>query len=165
MSLMSLPPLAEIVTTTTTSPPPASALSLTGALSFNGQPVYVTTGNVLGPGGITLVFSLTNPVVVGDLKKLIVWAGSQFGVDITYEEIEDVVNKIPSQVSFLRNALESVLDAQLVLTILNVSIQPNVPTFVQVGATLTFNPPIGPTWFNLMQVGFTFTKGQGSTSP
>lgn len=161
MSIMPLP--ATTVFATTGGSPSPTALSITAALSFNGQPVYVATGNLLGSGGITLVFSLTNPVVVGDLADFITWAASQFGVTVSYYDIENVVNQIPLE--FLRSALTSVLTATLTITILNVSIQPNVPTFVQVAATLAFDPPIGPSWFNLQQVGFMVTQGQSTASP
>jgi hypothetical protein len=160
MSIIPLPPTAP---TTGGGSPPTSALSVSASISFNGQPVYITTGNLLGPGGITLIFSLTNPVVVGDLAQFITWAAGQFGVTVTLEQIEGVVRQIPLE--FLQDALMSVLTAELTITILNLSIQPGVPTYAQVAATLAFSPPIGPSWLALTQVGFMFTQGQSSASP
>jgi hypothetical protein len=144
--------------------PPSTALSISAALSFNGQPVRIATGNLLGGQGITLIFSLTNPVAIGDLEDFISWAAGQFGVTVTVAEIDDVVKKIP--VVFLQDALLSVLKAQLTITILNISIQPGVPTYAQVAATLDFSQhPLGPSWLNLTEVGFMLTQGQSSASP
>jgi hypothetical protein len=143
--------------------PPSTALSVSASLSFNGQPVYIATGNLLGAGGINLTFQLTNPVVVGDLVDFITWTSEQFGASMTEAQVLGVVQAIPLQ--WLQDALTSVLTATLTITILNVRIQPNVPSFAQVAASLAFNPPVGPSWLNLTQVGFMLTQGQSTTSP
>ncbi|MDB4916777.1 MAG: hypothetical protein JWM95_4421 [Gemmatimonadetes bacterium] len=162
---MSQMPLSAVASANalTAGSPSSTQLSVSAALDFNGQPVNIATGNLLGGTGITLIFSLTNPVAVGDLADFIQWAAGQFGVTVTLADITGVVDKIPLQ--FLKDALESVLTAQLTITILNVSIQPGAATYAQVAANLAFDPPIGPTWLNLTQVGFMLTQGQASGSP
>jgi hypothetical protein len=168
MSIMPLPALAVAADagSTAVSPSNNSALSVSAALSFNGQPVYISTGNLLGAGGVTMTFSLTNPVVVGTLTDFIVWASRQFGIDVTAADIDAVIQKIPSPpLGWLKDGLESVLVAELVLTILNINIQPDQPLYAQVGATILFTKPLGPSWLNLTQLGFTFTQGQTTSSP
>jgi hypothetical protein len=154
MSVMPLTALAET---------DSSALSMSASLSFNGQPVYISTGNLIGGGGINLTFQLTNPVVVGKLPDFIAWAATQFGATVTMEEIQGVVDKIP--LPWLKTGITSVLTATLTITILNVSIQPDVPSFAQVAASLALGSPLGPSWLNLTQLGFMITQGQSTNSP
>ncbi|HYI13233.1 MAG TPA: hypothetical protein VEK57_29575 [Thermoanaerobaculia bacterium] len=165
MSVMPLPALAVPADAGATGSPPSTQLSVSAALDFNGQPVYISTGNLLDAGGITMTFSLTNPVVVGDLQDFIIWAAGQFGVTVTIADITGVINQIPSALDWLKSGLNSILTAQLVLTIVNINIQPGRPLYAQVGATINFINPIGPSWLNLTQLGFTFTQGQTTASP
>ena len=86
-----------------------------------------------------------------------------FGANVSIDQIRNVVNQIPLQ--WLQEALDSVLTATLTITILNIIIQPGVPLYEQVAASLSFPDPLGQSWLNLTQLGFMLTQGQSSSSP
>jgi hypothetical protein len=119
------------------SPPSGTSVSISATIEILGTPVPVNTGDITQLQKGNFNFSLTQPVVLGNIDDFIDWLDKNLHTGVTSAEVNDLAKYIP--IYDLQQAYLSFLSANITITTLIINTGTKVYAF---GATMTFAPPI-----------------------
>ncbi|HYK02933.1 MAG TPA: hypothetical protein VE974_14325 [Thermoanaerobaculia bacterium] len=145
------------------SPPAGTALSVAANVAFSGQQITINSGDIT-KGISNLVFSLSNPVVLGSIDNFIDGLNTEFGVPLTSADITNAINSIPATPAVLgriRDALIAITTTDLIITILNINVAAG---FFQIGVSFPVSIPI-TSFLSFEGIGILVTKGGSTGSP
>ena len=145
------------------SSPPETGLSVAATVAFSGQQITINSGDIT-KGVSNLVFSLSNPVVLGSINNFIDGLNTEFGVPLTSADITNAINNIPTTPAVLgriHNGLLDLFSTDLIITILNINVAAG---FFQLGVSFPVSIPI-TSFLSFEGIGLVVTRAGSSGSP
>ena len=109
--------------TASASPPPPTSVALAAAIDFNGKTVPINNGYVTKVMN-NLVFSLSNPVEIGSMADFFNFLDKSIGLPLSQQDVQNAIDLIPQSPNVLldiRNALTTIFNAAISITILNIN--------------------------------------------
>jgi hypothetical protein len=141
-----------------------SSVAISAIFDLNGTPIPVNSGNLMATP-VSFVFSLSQPVVLGDGIDFVNWVHDKLYVPLTGDELEQLIEAIPQVpvLGTIRDILLNILHLQVVIQAVQIDTR-NKKYFFSI--TLTESQPVELfAGLAFQSVGIAVGVGGGGTSP
>jgi hypothetical protein len=123
------------------------SVSVSAVLDYKGTPISVNSGDLAQLRQGNFNFQLTQPVDLGPVfPDFLTWLQSTLGLtENLAQDVQDVINTLMnSSIGIVRdigNALNSIYNATITITVLQINLSSGAKTF-KFGVTMTLQPPL-----------------------